>query len=143
MFINHHCFFLSVGKVMPVAIAIRRGFLDRTRKFFHNPRTQTNYPLNEAIANGWIVLKSNIQASEDHQPGFTLRESASILSGSTGDVYRMNLSLRIHPITCRAEEGVCQCIRSEEFYYPVGEGCEESRRHFCSRSHSEGRIGQE
>lgn len=49
----------SVGEVMNIPSAIRRGFLDKSRKFFHNPHNKLQYSLMEAIKNGWIQVRSN------------------------------------------------------------------------------------
>lgn len=51
------------GELMTVTDALRHGFLDRSRKNFCNPRTRVVHSLSEAISNGWIHLKSNMEAT--------------------------------------------------------------------------------
>lgn len=50
------------GELLTVTQALQHGFLDRGRKHFCNPFTGTVCSLNEAINNGWVHLKSNIES---------------------------------------------------------------------------------
>ena len=58
---------------MTVSDALRHGYLDRARKNFCNPLTRAIYSMNEAINNGWIHLKSNLEATiyNTVKPGFS------------------------------------------------------------------------
>lgn len=60
------------GQTMSVATAIQLGFLEKNRKYFCNPREQTRCTLLEAINNGWIHLKSNLNNPYDTKTGFSL-----------------------------------------------------------------------
>lgn len=57
---------------MTVSDALRHGFLDRGRKHFCNAYTGDICSLDEALKNGWIILKSNYDKSKT-QAGFSFR----------------------------------------------------------------------
>lgn len=64
------------GEQMTVSDALRHGFLDRGRKHFCNPHTNEVYSLDEAIKNGWVLLKSNYDRSKT-QTCFSFKGSRS------------------------------------------------------------------
>lgn len=60
------------GEQMTVSDALRHGFLDRGRRAFCNAHTGDVYTLDEALRNGWVVIKSNYDKSRT-QAGFSFR----------------------------------------------------------------------
>lgn len=60
------------GEQMSVSDALRHGFLDRGRKHFCNPHTNEVFSLDEALKNGWVLLKSNYDKSKT-QAGFSFK----------------------------------------------------------------------
>ena len=52
---------MYTGELMTVTDALRHGFLDRGKKHFFNPTTRSVYSLIEAINNGWVHVRSNME----------------------------------------------------------------------------------
>lgn len=62
---------------MTVSDALRHGFLDRGRKHFCNAHTGETCNLDEALRNGWIVIKSNYDRSKG-KSGLSFRGEHSL-----------------------------------------------------------------
>ena len=64
---------------MTVSDALRHGFLDRGRKHFCNAHTGEVCNLDEALRNGWIIIKSNYDRSKG-KSGLSFRGLLSAVS---------------------------------------------------------------